>query len=128
MGISNSVKGLKSEAYHSKAKAGLILSIIFLIASLANHIYGALNVFKDMEYAGTYVYDESKIVLNEAGTCNISDIESNTSLCTWEINEDNKLKISFLSDGESKVLELDYNKDNKTLSYENNTYKKALNE
>jgi len=43
LGITNSVKGLKSESKKGMAIAGLILSIIFLLASVGNSIAGVMQ-------------------------------------------------------------------------------------
>ena len=131
MGISNSVKGLKSEAYHSKAKAGLILSILFLIASIVNHVYSAIGIFNSSkDLVGTYTYEDKKIILGEE-TCDITNLIENSTDCTWlsdTLLESNVVIISYKENNTNKTIELDVDLDNKTLSYENNTYKKAPNE
>lgn len=48
IGIKNAIKGLKSKEYDKKAKIGLILCIIFLIASIVNHVISALQYMNEV--------------------------------------------------------------------------------
>lgn len=126
IGINNSVKGLKSEEYHSKAKVGLILCIIFLIASIANHVYSTLDMLNSSkELIGTYTYEQRKIVL-EDGTCDITNLIENSTDCTWVSDTllESKIIISYKENNTNKTIELETDLDNKTITYENNIYTK----
>lgn len=82
--------------------------------------------------AGTYTNQSNQIVLMSNGNCDIDDIEDDAIECNWSYNKDTK-KVSvtyayynyyWSKTKNYNTIMLDYNSDNKTISYYSTTYSK----
>ena len=82
---------------------------------------------------GTYVNDDSEIVLNKNGQCDISSIQSNTKNCNWDYNEENNIitlnyQIESTSYWSKKPViynnKMMFTYENKSLKYNNTVYTK----
>lgn len=81
--------------------------------------------------AGTYTYEEKEIILNKDGTCDIDDLKSSAEECKWEYNEEySQVEVEYeyyswySSYSLTGEISLDFNKDDKTLTYNNQIFKK----
>lgn len=80
---------------------------------------------------GTYVSSDKKIILEKDGTCNINNLKSNVEECEWEYDEEYsrvEINYKYYSRYSSYILNgsisLDFNKDDKTLTYNDQIFKK----
>lgn len=111
---------------------GIVLAgIIALIGVIKffNYMFSA-----ESRVVGTYTYNDNSIVLNKDGSCNIDDIEEAVTECTWTYYKEGKtvtvnyeyLKYSYYYGSYSSydTLYLEYDSSNKTLTYNDEVYKK----
>lgn len=112
---------------------GIILGILTgltVIIGLYNYISDPIK-----RIPGTYSYEDKNIILNKDGSCNIDDIVDSYHNCTWEYNKSlESLSIeydysyfSYYANKyitSSRSLDVDYVLKDKTLIYDDNTYKK----
>lgn len=117
----NSMKHLKWIGY---ILIGLIVLIGFI--RIINYVFNP-----ERKLAGTYNNSDKSIVLHKNGICNIDDLKSKVESCNWYYDEEySKVRINYEYYGWSSYytltgdLSLEFNKDDKTLTYNNQTFKK----
>lgn len=114
----------------------IFLGVILGIIIVAYTVKYFDNPFKKIP--GTYVYSGEKIILNEDYTCNIDDlIDYEVTRCVWEADESYDsidIDIDYTYEYKSsysnrkytydRTLDLEFDVDDKVISYNWNTYKK----
>lgn len=118
----------KNNMKHLKWLGYILIGLIVLIGFI-RFINYLTNPGRSL--AGTYTYEEKEIILNKDGTCDIEDLKSSAEECEWEYNEEYsqvEVKYEYYSWYSSYSLtgeiSLDFNKDDKTLTYNNQIFKK----
>lgn len=105
-----------------------ILVLLIGVGRLFGYMFGP---FKNIP--GTYSYDDKQIVLNEGGSCSIIGFVDNVTSCSWDYNEetsnivvnyDYDYKSWYSTYSRSATMYLNYEKDTKTIVYNENTYTK----
>ena len=105
---------------------------IFVVGIIT--LLGIIRLFAFMfsnerNIAGTYSYEDKKIVLNKNGTCDLSKLINNSANCTWTYDSENKeveldyqYKGSFYTTDATKVI--NYDIDKKVLEYNGMSFRK----
>ena len=122
------------------SKDSKLLRIVCVVLAGAIVLLSIIRFFGYMfnaerRIAGTYKHKDAKIVLKSNGTCNIDDFtEKDVTECAWTYDKDSKkVSVAYTYDYTSSYfgtlssvdyLSLDYNKDNKSLTYNSVAYKK----
>lgn len=115
---------------------GLVLGFIIEIIAVVKFFSFVFSTERAL--VGTYVYQNNAIVLNSNGSCNIDDIKDDVTECTWSYDKDEKevnidyeyeyyYSYYYGSSTSYDSIYLDYNKSEKTLTYQNNDYIKQEN-
>ncbi len=119
-----------------KDKYNYVLYVLIGIA-LALLVMGLIRFFAytfsaERKVAGTYIYENNKIDLNKDGSCDIDDLVNRVSKCNWKYLKDKEEVVIEYTYKEgyyyyydnTKVLNISYNKVNKSLNINGTVYKK----
>ena len=119
------------DKYYILKYIGIALGAIICLVGIVRLFNVILNPAKKV--AGTYNHNETKIVLEKNGECNINSVVNDVTKCNWEYDNESKTvnvkysynyKSWYSTYERNDTLEMKYDSKNKTITYYDTVFQK----